>query len=189
MKSKIFFLSLLAMGVMACGETPNEPEKQPEKLSHEELTARIKDYAQYLSDNYEKGDTVCFLTEAGEKNVLIVSASTLTCGPITSLGDDDEDPITEYVYGSYLYMQKASGGVGGPTFIGSVLLDEYGMALKRWVMTYKRDVASDAPRLEAPQPAEDELLLTSEKGWCLLKRNVGIVQVADTAGRTWTLIQ
>jgi len=77
----------------------------------------------------------------------------------------------------------------GPTFKGSISLDEYGAVQKDWWSTCKKDIASDAPRLEAPQPAEDELLLTGERGWCLLKRNVGIVQVADTAGRTWTLIQ
>lgn len=44
---------------------------------------------------------------------------------------------------------------------------------------------TDTPKI--PQPNTNQLLLQDKSGWCLLERNIGIVQMADTSGHAWTL--
>lgn len=191
MKTKIFNILALSVFLAACCRT-----EQP-KISLEEIDALFKEYMPYLVDNYEEMQIVLFETENGDVEEMRVSANYVVTQIIelTEPEDDDEERKTirsvqdNYVtdariMGTYLTERRKENTVLG-VFISLLTSGEQ---IKKVEIRTNREAVSPL-RTPAPAPTDNTIVLQTDAGWCLLERGVGIVQIADTLGHTWKLVE
>ena len=191
MKTKIFNILALSVFLAACCRT-----EQP-KISLEEIDALFKEYMPYLVDNYEEMQIVLFETENGDVEEMRVSANYVVTQIIelTEPEDDDEERKTirsvqdNYVtdariMGTYLTERRKENTVLG-VFISLLTSGEQ---IKKVEIRTNREAVTPL-RTPAPSPSDNMIVLQTDAGWCLLERGVGIVQIADTLGHTWKLVE
>lgn len=201
---KFFLLGMifLPLCITSCGNNPI-PDDEPDP----EMLAQLAEYATFLSDNYKQGDVLTFETENSEPEIFRIETSyTLTAVCTDKVIDDGGDENFEetdtthdvectpaYTTGSYLVSRPSD-----PKQFDINLLTKIGVYIHlvakdkiqpQLEIKCYRELSSDTSvGLPAPpQPNTDQLLLEDKGGWCLLERNVGIVQMADTLGHTWRL--
>lgn len=173
-----------------CGTSCN-PKNPPEKskLSREELSARIHDYAEFLSDNYTRMDRFSYEIENGKIKDMYADLSFFSDG-LTRAEIKEGESDTAYVWMTYVIMVGISGATQRAQHHCCVSIDAYGNVSEEMYISCQYREAEGVHSLAAePQPAPDEKVIRGETGWILLKRHVGIIQAADTAGHTWKLIQ
>ena len=151
----------------------------------------------YLVDNYEEMQIVLFETENGDVEEMRVSANYVVTQIIelTEPEDDDEERKTirsvqdNYVtdariMGTYLTERRKENTVLG-VFISLLTSGEQ---IKKVEIRTNREAVTPL-RTPAPSPTDNTIVLQTDAGWCLLERGVGIVQIADTLGHTWKLVE
>ncbi|MBO4361974.1 MAG: hypothetical protein J5823_04225 [Paludibacteraceae bacterium] len=190
MKTKIYIICVFAFILVSCGQT-EQPTTFPE-----EIDALFKDYITYLSGNYKEGDILLFETESGDIEEMRVE-SCFSGGKIITVTEKDEDDeerrvraiTTDYVQdirATYVYLVERRTECTG---LGvAIQLFPSGRQINHVDVMANREAATPH-RTPAPSPVDNTIVLQTDAGWCLLERGVGIVQIADTLGHTWKLLQ
>lgn len=175
MRKHLLLSVAILLLLCACSNKKNEPSSPNE----EEMQQRFNDYITYVSGNYEPTDILLFETEDGKSEELIVTTS-YTIAAIETAGDK----ANCYGTGIFLATYKTEETTI-KIYIEVLNLNETYSVVE---ISCNREIPTDGiKKVDIPTPSENQILLQDKSGWCLLERNVGIIQMADTSGHTWVL--
>lgn len=195
---KKYILQILALAIIltACGNT------EPPTTFSEETEALFREYMPYLVDNYEEGKIVLFEAENGNIEEMRVSTNdviTQICIIPEEEGDDKERKGAERrmasaVHDEYVkdvrimgtYLEERRTACTG--FGAAIQLLPSGEQINVVDARTNREAVTPL-RTPAPSPTDNTIVLQTDAGWCVLERGVGIVQIADTLGHTWKLVE
>ena len=191
MKTKIYVTYLLALILTSCGNT-----QQPATFS-KETDAIFNDYRTYLSNVYSEGDIVLLETENGDVEEMRVTSS-YAATRIGVVPETDEDlPIEEATNTTNKDSGRDIRAIevtltarrNENSFLG-VFVAFSPSGVQHNHLEIKTNRPENTPfRIPAPSPSDNMIVLQTDAGWCLLERGVGIVQIADTLGHTWKLVE
>lgn len=191
---KTIFLHILALAIIltACGKAD-----LPATFS-EETEALFREYVTYLSGNYEEGDTLSYEIENGDIERMRVescySGGRLIIVTEKEGEDEDEkrkvraisnDYVQDYRITTVYLTERMTECTG---FGAAIQLLPSGEQINHVDIRTNRETVSPL-RTPAPAPTDNTLVLQTDAGWCVLERGVGIVQIADTLGHTWKLVE
>ena len=169
---KLFLFAVMAVVLVSCNQ--NEP-------TPEELKQKALELATYLSDNYQVGDSVFFVTETGETEGFVVQVSEFFPMQISNEPDFGEDVkfILEGYYISTVFKSENTN------FVVDLFLksNEYPKVICRASI-------NDWMYFEEPviTVTEESIFFCQSDIRFTLSKNVGLVQVSGK-GHTWTLKQ
>lgn len=200
-KNLLSGMILLPLCFISCNNPTPDDKPDPE------LLAKLSEYATYLSDNYKPGDTPIFVVENGETEAFMVGSSYTISEIVTETyiddgGDEDYEEThgeptvvktPEYTTATYLQSRPTN-----PKQYDEKLLTKLGVYIHiitkekikpQLEIKCSRELSPEKTTglLTPPTPNDNQLLLKDKSGWCLLERNIGIIQMADTLGHTWKL--
>ena len=173
----IFSIMLMCCMLVSCNQ--NEPNQEEMKQTAQEL-------ATFLSDNYQEGDSVFFVTETGETEGFVVQVSEFFPMQISNEPDFGED--VKFILEGYriatalkskntlLFVKLELNSFTPPVYPevnGTVRINgDWGDSNVEPITTVKEDI----------------VYIDNGDMHCTLAKNVGLVQVSGK-GHTWTLKQ
>ena len=175
--NSLFSIMLMCCVLVSCNQ--NEPNQEEMKQTAQEL-------ATFLSDNYQEGDSVFFVTETGETEGFVVQVSEFFPMQISNEPDYGEE-FKLIVQGyriatalksknTLLFVELQLNSLTPPVYpevYGTVRINgDWGDPNVEPITTVK----------------EDFVYIDNGDMHCTLSKNVGIVQVSGK-GHTWTLKQ
>ena len=169
---KLFLFAVMAVVLVSCNQ--NEP-------TPEELKQKALELATYLSDNYQVGDSVFFVTETGETEGFVVQVSEFFPMQISNEPDFGEDVkfILEGYYISTVFKSENTN-----------FLVELFLKSNEYPKVICRAYINDWMYFEEPviTVTEESIFFCQSDIRFTLSKNVGLVQVSGK-GHTWTLKQ
>ena len=169
---KLFLFAVMAVVLVSCNQ--NEP-------TPEELKQKALELATYLSDNYQVGDSVFFVTETGETEGFVVQVSEFFPMQISNEPDFGEDVkfILEGYYISTVFKSENTN-----------FLVELFLKSNEYPKVICRASINDWMYFEEPviTVTEESIFFCQSDIRFTLSKNVGLVQVSGK-GHTWTLKQ
>jgi len=176
-------LCLTCCMLMSCKSKDSEPN-QPVQIN---LKEKAEEVATYLTDNYNVGDSVFFITETGETEGFIVTQNyflELIYTPEYDFGEPEPEPVLSgYKLSTEMKSKK-------DTFWIEMFIDEPQMGVVgvegSIAINHKFDVEFNL----ITNMAGDSITIVypSYDKSCTLRKNVGLTRVQNNSS-TWDLIQ